>query len=247
MHAQNLVDQNAIIESSSTALLPTEEQSVVDLILKAILEQRIAPGTKLGEEALANIFGVSRTRIRRVLLSLSHRYVVELRPNRGAIVASPSEQEARNIFEARRAIELAIAKGLAKQIGRSELAELRKHVRAEADARKRADSREAIRLSGEFHLLLARLAGSKTLSGILETLVSQTSLIIGLYGHRHGSSCAYEDHEEIINALNSKDPQKASALMLDHLEKIESTLDLTPEPTMSQDLHSIFGQIAAKD
>lgn len=246
MQIPNPENQDEIENSANGPLLPTEEQSVVDLILKAILEQRIAPGTKLGEETLATIFGVSRTRIRRVLLSLSHRYVVELRPNRGAVVASPSEQEARNIFEARRAIELVVAKGLAKQIGRPELAKLQKHVRVEADALKRGDTREIIRLSGEFHLLLARLGGSRTLAGILETLVSQTSLIIGLYGHSCGSSCSYQDHQEIINALSSKDGQKATNLMLEHLENIESTLNLTPGHTCPADLYSIFGDISAK-
>ena len=68
--------------------------------LKAIYEQRIKPGTKLGEEALAGVFSVSRGHIRRVLQALSHQKVVELIPNRGAFVTKPTEADARDIFSA---------------------------------------------------------------------------------------------------------------------------------------------------
>ncbi len=84
------------------------EGRVYDQIHKAIVERRLEPGTKLGEEALREIYGVSRAQIRSVLVDLSHAKVVELRPNRGAYVAQPSVREARHVFEARRAIEAAI-------------------------------------------------------------------------------------------------------------------------------------------
>ena len=71
-------------------------------IYDAIVEQRLPPGTKLGEETLCEIFGVSRTMIRRVLQRLASEHVVEARPHRGAFVARPSVEEAREVFEARR-------------------------------------------------------------------------------------------------------------------------------------------------
>ncbi|EPN68539.1 GntR family transcriptional regulator, partial [Pseudomonas syringae pv. actinidiae ICMP 19101] len=79
----------------------TQDDIVYEHIFDAILEQRLAPGTKLSEEALGEIFGVSRTIIRRALSRLGHEGVVLLRPNRGAVVASPSVEEARQVFFAR--------------------------------------------------------------------------------------------------------------------------------------------------
>ena len=86
----------------------TQDDIVYAHIFEAILEQRLAPGTKLSEEALGEIFGVSRTIIRRALSRLAHEGVVLLRPNRGAVVASPSVEEARQVFLARRLVERAI-------------------------------------------------------------------------------------------------------------------------------------------
>ncbi len=65
-------------------LVKDTDQQIYDKLYRAIIEQRILPGTKLGEEALSTTFEVSRSRIRRVLLLLSNRNVVELRPNKGA-------------------------------------------------------------------------------------------------------------------------------------------------------------------
>lgn len=86
----------------------TQDDIVYAHIFEAILEQRLAPGTKLSEEALGEIFGVSRTIIRRALSRLAHESVVLLRPNRGAVVASPTVEEARQVFFSRRMVERAI-------------------------------------------------------------------------------------------------------------------------------------------
>src|SRR5262252_8793169 len=82
-------------------------------IHEAVLDHRLPPGTKLKEVALAEIFGVTRAVIRKALGRLAHMRLVELRPNRGAVVASPSVDEARDLFAARRAIEGAIVSSLA--------------------------------------------------------------------------------------------------------------------------------------
>src|SRR5690349_21506273 len=69
-------------------------------IYSAIINHQLRPATPLQEDALATAFGVSRTLIRKVLQQLSHEKLVELIPNKGAIVARPSVEEARQVFEA---------------------------------------------------------------------------------------------------------------------------------------------------
>src|SRR5438552_17196298 len=94
----------------------TIDHLVYDRIHRAILEQRLPPGTKLGEESLSSRFAVSRARVRRILLRLAHDKCVELRPNRGAYVAPPSAQDARGGFPAGRIVEARTVERVAKAV-----------------------------------------------------------------------------------------------------------------------------------
>src|SRR2546430_15715807 len=87
---------------------------VHDPIPRAIHEQRLPPGTKLGEESLSSLFAVSRARVRRILLRLAHDKSVALRPNRGAYVAQPSAQDAREGVTARRIVAAHIVESVAE-------------------------------------------------------------------------------------------------------------------------------------
>jgi hypothetical protein len=80
---------------------PRSATEMYERIVSAMLDHRL-PGTKLVEDKLATAFGVSRTRIRPVLVRLANEQVVTLTPNRGATIAQPTEQEAREVFGVRR-------------------------------------------------------------------------------------------------------------------------------------------------
>jgi DNA-binding GntR family transcriptional regulator len=204
------------------------EDAIYEKILAAIFDHRLTPGTKLGEDRLAAIFGVSRARIRRVLPRLAHEGVVTLEPNRGAFVAKPTVAEARDVFQARRLIEPGIVEQLMRQPGlRAALPRLREHVAAEARARGAADTRAIVRLSGEFHMLLAEAAGNSLLAKSMRELTSLTCLIIALYDRPSVPSCLGEEHGEIVDAIASGDARRARELMLHHLNHVESNLDLT--------------------
>ena len=82
-------------------------------IAKAIHEHKVLPGTKLGEDELSEIYGVSRTLVRSALQGLSHEQLVDIQPNRGAFVSKPSLREAREIFEARALLEPRTARSAA--------------------------------------------------------------------------------------------------------------------------------------
>jgi len=90
----------------------SQEQIIYDRLFDVILEQKLQPGSRLTEVPLSEIFGVSRTIIRRVLLRLSHEGVVEIKPNVGASVVSTPAEEVPAYFEARKIIEGALAKKL---------------------------------------------------------------------------------------------------------------------------------------
>ncbi len=204
------------------------EEGIYERLVAAIFEHRLPPGTKLGEESLAGIFGVTRARVRAVLPRLAHEGLVTLEPNRGAFVAQPTVDQARDVFEARRLIEPGIATRLARQPDRTgAVARLRQHVAAERRARSAGDVRTIVRLSGEFHMLLAELSGNVVLAKSMRELALLTCLIIALYDRPATPSCLGEEHGDITDAIATGDARRAASLMVEHLNHVEKELDLS--------------------
>lgn len=208
-------------------------------IASAILEQRLKPGAKLGEQLLSEIFGVNRPVVRRALMRLSYDRLVDIRPNRGAYVASPSIEEARQIFEARRVAEDWIARTLCERAQGQDLDRLDRHIAEEADAVGRQDRAQWIRLTGGFHVMLAAMTGNEVMRRFLEDMVAQTSLIISLYGTKGDGICSNGEHEAIAAALRARDPERAISLMRAHLDACEAALRFE-EPSEQHDLRAIF-------
>lgn len=223
----------------------TQDDIVYAHIFEAILEQRLAPGTKLSEEALGEIFGVSRTIIRRALSRLAHEGVVLLRPNRGAMVASPSVEEAKQIFHARRLVERAITELAADKATAEQIKELRDMVIAEQECFARGDRGAGIRLSGEFHLQLAVVAGNAPLVSFQRSLISQTSLIIAQYESGIRSHCSFDEHNRLLDALAARDKELAVELMMHHMDHIDAKLNFE-EDGASGDLHAVFSHLLDK-
>ena len=208
---------------------------------QAVLDRRLEPGMKLKEVALADAFGVNRAVVRRVLARLSYERLVVLRPNRAAVVASPSVQESRDIFAARRVVEAAIVASLAASITRAALKSLRALLRDEQAAYAHGDTRRGLQLSLEFHRALARHAGNGVLADFLGHLVARTPLVVLAY--RSGSAdsaCADDAHARIVEALGRSDGDEAVAAMTAHLENLEAQLDLAEKKTSAPDLATLF-------
>jgi len=199
---------------------------IYEKIYVAILEHRLHPGTKLGEDKLAGIFGVSRARVREVLARLAHEQIVDLYPQRGAFVAKPSPERAMDVFEARRLIEPALLRRLIEMLTPEKVARLRQHQELELDARRRDDKRAVVRLSGEFHQLIGDLAGNSALARSMRELSTLTCLIILLYDAPTATSCRADEHSEIVEAIAKRDGDGAVRLMLAHLDHIEGSLKL---------------------
>ncbi len=215
-------------------------ETIYDRIFSAIVEHRIAPGAQLVEEKLCAALGASRARIRQALARLAHEGVVTLQPNRGAFVAEPTIEQTRDLFELRRMIEPPLVQQVAKSIDRAGLMRLRAHGNAEAAARRADDRRALVRLSGEFHLLLAELHGNALLLKTLRELESITSIAIHLYDAPAMPACRGDDHAAILAAIEARDAAKAARLMLHHLNEVESCLRLEMRQAAPLDLQEAF-------
>jgi len=201
--------------------------TIYERILNAVMEHRLPPGTKLIEEKLGAAFSVSRTKIRQVLGRLAHDGVVTVYPNRGTFIASPTVDEARHVLDARRLIEPAMIAQLAATASKEQLRRLREHVSLESRARAANERRTIIRLSGEFHMLVAEMAGNPFLAKPLRELATLTCLIIALYDKPSVPHCLDDEHVTILEALAAEDGKRVAALMVEHLNHVENGLDLT--------------------
>ncbi|MEO5323230.1 GntR family transcriptional regulator [Mesorhizobium sp. CC13] len=208
-------------------------------IYAAIIHHQIRPATPLQEDALASAFGVSRTIIRKVLQRLSHEKLVDLIPNKGAFVAKPSIEEARQVFEARRGVECLLVEKLASTITKADVERLTAMVGAEAEALEQDSKQKRLLLSGDFHRELASLAGNDVLRDFVHELVSRTSLIIALYESPGAVPCSYSEHKEIVDALKRHDGKKAAQYMDHHLRHIEAQIDLSDQP-VRVDFRTLF-------
>ena len=219
-----------------------QDVHVYHQIFDAILTQRLMPGMKLKEEELTEIFDVSRAVVRRALLRLSHERIVEIRPNRGAIVSSLSAQEAKEVLAARRLIESEIVRVVVTVATPVQFEELRTLVAEEQRCFEQGDYGGGLRLSGDFHLRLAQISGNLTLTKFLKELVPRTSLIITQYERRGHSSCSYAEHFQLIEMFEKGTAKDAVALMAEHLRHIEDKLNLAGEST-STDLRVVFAHV----
>lgn len=217
-----------------------DDATIYDSVYTAIVDHVIMPGTKLPEDVLARAFGVSRTRIRKVLLALSHENLVTLQHNRGASVAKPSVEEAREVFAARRVIETGIAAELTRRITAAQTAWLRRFVAQEREAETARDRRATIKLSGEFHMELVKLLDNASLTGFLRALISRTSLILAIYEAPGHAMCSHEEHGALLDRLQARDVQGAVTYMEEHLQRLEDGLDLAAAKRRPVDLQDVF-------
>jgi len=201
---------------------------IVEGITTAIVERRLMPGTKLAEQQIADIFKVSRTLVRQALNQLSRDHLVTLEPARGAFVARPSIDEARQVFEVRRMIEGAMVRQLCASVTAAQVAELRAHLRVEADAVARTDVSGRTRLLADFHVVLARLLGNEVLARLLADLLSRCSLIALMYQSAHSAEHSAEEHVAIVDAIERRDARAAARLMESHLGHVERNLQRHP-------------------
>lgn len=209
-------------------------------VLGATLEHQLPPGTQLVEERLAGIFGVSRTKIRQALTRLAHERIVTVVPHRGAFISSPTMAEAREVFEARRVIEPSLVRTVARSASPHDIARLREHVDRESAARAAGDKRSIIRLSGDFHQIIAEMAGNAFLARVMRELETLTCLVIILYDAPNVRSCPHREHGTLIDAIDAHDDERAATLMREHLNHVESSLDLQRSAAGEIDLQAVL-------
>lgn len=203
---------------------PRSPDLIADRIVDAILAGRIAAGQRLGEQALADLFGVSRTLVREALARLSARGIVEVNSRRGWYVVQPSRAEAKEAFDARLAIETGLIQTLPGRLPPAALKKLKQHLVQERRAIRAGDAAERSYMLGDFHVCLAECAGNSLLADILKDLTARTTLIATLFQSTHDAARSCAEHAEIVAALEAGDRALAARRVRAHLESVADHL-----------------------
>jgi DNA-binding GntR family transcriptional regulator len=205
------------MESSST-------RQIVETLSRAIVEHRLRPGAKLAEQKLADHFGVSRTLVRQALFQLAQNRLVRLEPARGAFVAAPSVDEARQVFAVRRMLEAEMTREFVRTVTPAKIKALRAHVAEEKKAVDGQDAASRTELLADFHVRMAELMGNQVLAELLGELLSRCALITLMYQSAGAAGHSHDEHEAIVRALATKDAELAVRLMTEHLQHVEENL-----------------------
>ena len=200
-------------------------------IIDAILAGRIAAGTRLSEQSLVQLFGVSRTVVREALIRLETRGVVQVSNKRGWFIIEPSIEEARTAFQARRAIEIGLLLSV-DSIPPEAIQRLRAHIGQEMDAITTGDVAARSYLLGDFHVCMADALGNSVLAEILRDLTARTVLISMLYQSSHDATESCNEHEEIVAALEAGNRTRAIELMGEHIGHVEAGLTVRVAPDL---------------
>ncbi|OYU85842.1 MAG: GntR family transcriptional regulator [Burkholderiales bacterium PBB5] len=205
------------------------QTEIAQQVVESILAQKLKPGERLGEQELADMFGVSRTLVREALMQLQARGFVEVRSRKGWYVVEPSIDEARDAFAARRAVEAGMLREsqLLRDGGKplqAVIKRLRQHVKDEQAAIDGTDVATRTFLLADFHVCLADCLGHRVLCGLLRDLTARTTLVASLYQSTHDAHQSCADHAQIVGALVTQNAERAAQMMVAHIGDVESAL-----------------------
>jgi DNA-binding GntR family transcriptional regulator len=183
-----------------------------------IIEGELAPGTRVPEQKLCAQLGISRTPLREAFKALASEGLIELLPNRGAVVARLTIDDAEDIFQVLGALEGLAAELAAARIGDAEVADIAAlHYRMVAHY-KRGELMEYFKLNQRIHEAIIAASCSKALTQTYRALtarVARARYMGNLKAVRWET--AVKEHEEILAALTSRDAARLTTLMRDHL------------------------------
>lgn len=193
-------------------------ESAVDRLRDMIVQGALAPGAKLNERALCEQLGVSRTPLREALKVLSTEGLVELQPNRGAVVATLTEHMVREIFAVMGALEALAGELACRNMTADQFNEIRAIHYQMLAHHARGELAAYFRCNQEIHLAIVEASGNATLAASYRSLnahVRRARYMANLSPARWDQAVA--EHERILDALGRRDAAALQGLLKNHL------------------------------
>ncbi len=218
---------------------------ISERIMEAVMGRKLAPGARLGEQQLAMLFDCSRTIVREALTRLAARGIVTVSARRGWYVVEPTQDEAREAFDARRVIETGLIRSAGK-LEKAEIKKLRTHLAREKAAIAGPDVGLRSFLLGDFHVCLAECMGNSLLAETLRDFTARTTLIAMRYQTPEDAAQSCAEHAQIVEALEAANLPRAEKLMADHLMTWQVKLRLPAEHDPLAQLRDALAPIPGK-
>lgn len=204
-----------IIDNRTASL----EEQVTETLEAEILTGKLAAGTSLTEQSLSVRLGVSRTPIRAALHTLAEEGLINLIPNKGAVVVGVTREDLIDIYRIRMRLEGLASALAAERISPEELATLRESVELAEFYISKNDAEHLKELDTQFHAIIYRASGNrmlnKTLSELHRNITSYRKMSLAVPGRLERS---VGEHREILAAIEERDAERADRLTSAHVE-----------------------------
>lgn len=213
-----------------------EVQRIIDVLSKAIAQHKLLPGQKLIEAQIVQALSANRNHVQTALQRLALQHIVTIEPNRGAFVAQPSAEEAKEIFAVRKVVEKGIIENIDLPGFEKNWDKINSHMISELEITQGEDRQAIVSKLCDYHKLLADLSGNSVLIEVFDNLMVRSSLIVALYQKNDIPSCQHKEHKLIIEALKQGDKEQAIHLMMEHLDHLEAELVLDDSKNQTTDI-----------
>ena len=200
------------------AYLPLRDV-VFQTLRQAILKGELSPGDRLMEIKLSQMLGVSRTPIREAIRKLELEGLVVMVPRKGAAVANITEKDTKDVLEVRRTLEMFAVEVVCDRITSEQLAQLKIAAKEFENAKGSMDLIRIAETDMKFHEIIYTATRNDRLMQMLSNLREN------MYRYRieYLKDPNYYDglvreHQEILEAIETKDKQRARDCMRDHID-----------------------------
>ena len=185
----------------------------------------LAPGTRLNENELCQNMGVSRTPLREAIRSLATEGLVELQPNRGAIVSVVSQDDVTEILPIMASLEGLGGRLAAAHMQTDQIKEIRQIHNQMVTHYQKNEVTEYFETNRLIHELITEGSGNQTLVDTINSLSAKVQRArFSAQMTRESWAKAVSEHEEMINALEARDPNKLEAILIQHVETKRTTI-----------------------
>lgn len=196
---------------------------VFERLRRMIVEGEYGPEERLIEEQVAERLGVSRTPVRQALTMLEAEGLVEIQPNKGAMVCSFSVEDVMEVYDLRAVLEGHATRHASGKIDAGQLARLEElATEMEGLSGRYADRGEEIRrlvvLNNEFHGTILEASRNRRLGRLVRRIVEIPLVYKAFFRYgSHERVMSNHYHRQILKALRDRDPERAEIVMREHV------------------------------
>ena len=194
-------------------------------IRDSILEGHLTPGEIYNEMTLAKELGISRTPVREALLELSAQGLVTYLPRKGVMVNHFGKHDIEEIFELRKAIELATVEKVARYYKSLDLSTIERALEKQKKALKKKDPKTYLHFDRMFHVTLTKLTNNRRFVDIIENIrdLFQLTATQALTNENRWQE-VIKEHEKVLNAIKQGNVTQSRKAMSYHLDRSKNSV-----------------------